>query len=235
MGSVAAGGSDVSLGNLGSGSDYTSFVDHLGVPSSDVRTSGNYGVYHSMFDNYEWYRKFGDPGFVYSQMIARVFGMEVLRMADAAILPYDYENYGQEISQYVQSAERHAEEVFGEGAPDFTSLMHAARRFIIAGRTIAQQPFASSNARALNATLLGVERDLLLPNGLPKRPWFKHSIFAPADLKGYTASVIPGVNEAIENGDLAITTDQIAELAKALNRAATRMESYRPTVMNAKR
>jgi len=72
-----------------------------------------------------------------------------------------------------------------------------------------------------------VERDLLLPNGLPKRPWFRHSIFAPADLKGYTASVIPGVNEAIEYGDLALTTQQIGELAKALNRAAARMETYR--------
>jgi N-acetylated-alpha-linked acidic dipeptidase len=77
------------------------------------------------------------------------------------------------------------------------------------------------------------ERDLLLPNGLPKRPWFKHSIFAPADLKGYSASVIPGVNEAIENGDLATATEQIAELTKALNRAAARLESYRPQLLRA--
>jgi N-acetylated-alpha-linked acidic dipeptidase len=98
-----------------------------------------------------------------------------------------------------------------------------------------QQPYASSNVRELNSVLLAAERDLLLPNGLPKRPWFKHSIFAPADLKGYTASVIPGVNEAIENGDLSVATDQILELAKALNRAASRLESYHPSVMNAKR
>lgn len=236
MGSVAAaGGSDVSLGNLGSGSDYTSFVDHLGVPSSDIRTSGNYGVYHSVFDNYEWYRKFGDPGFVYSQMIARMFGMQVLRMANADVLPYDYQNYAEEILQYVQAAEKRAEEVFGEGAPDFTPALHAARRFMFAGHSIMQQPYASSNVRELNSVLLAAERDLLLPNGLPKRPWFKHSIFAPADLKGYTASVIPGVNEAIENGDLSVATDQILELAKALNRAASRLESYHPSVMNAKR
>ena len=236
MGTVAAaGGSDVSLGNLGSGSDYTSFVDHMGIPSSDIRTSGNYGVYHSVFDNYEWYRKFGDPGFVYSQMIARVFGLEVLRMADAGVLPYDYENYGSEIVQYVQAAEHRAQEVFGEGAPDFTSVLHAARRFMIAGREIALQPFAQSNVQQLNSVLLAAERDLLLPNGLPKRPWFRHSIFAPADLKGYAASVIPGVNEAIENGDLAITTEQVTELARALNRASARLESYRPAVMGAKK
>ncbi|HVZ15779.1 MAG TPA: M28 family metallopeptidase [Terriglobales bacterium] len=231
----SAGGSDVSLGNLGSGSDYTSFVDHLGVPSSDIRTSGNYGVYHSVFDNYEWYRKFGDPGFVYSQMLARVFGLEVLRMADATVLPYDYEGYAQEILMYVQEAEKRAQDVFGEGAPNFTAALHAARRFMVAGHMIGLQPFAVSNVRELNSALLATERELLLPNGLPRRPWFKHSIFAPADLKGYTASVIPGVNEAIENGDLAITTEQIFELAKALNRAAGRLESYRPSVMNARK
>jgi N-acetylated-alpha-linked acidic dipeptidase len=234
------GGSDVSLGNLGSGSDYTSFVDHMGIPSSDIRTSGNYGVYHSVFDNYEWYRKFGDAGFQYSQLIARVFGLEVLRMSDADVLPYDYQNYGMEIMSYVLAAEKHARDVFGEGAPDFSPVLHAAKRFVTAGRIIGfeQQVAAESvntdvthvnKVRNLNQVLIGVERDLLLPNGLPKRPWFRHSIFAPADMKGYTASVIPGVNEAIEYGDLALTTEQMAELAKALNRAAVRMERYRPS------
>jgi N-acetylated-alpha-linked acidic dipeptidase len=233
MGTVAAGGADVSVGNLGSGSDYTSFVDHLGVPSSDIRTSGNYGVYHSVFDNYQWYCKFGDPGFLYSQLIARVFGMEVLRMADAVVLPYDYENYGNEILQYVEAAESHARDVFGEGAPDFGQLIHAARRFAGAGRIVNGERVPESDARQLNSALVETERDLLLPNGLPKRPWFKHSIFAPADLKGYSASVIPGVNEAIENGDLATATEQIAELTKALNRAAARLESYRPQLLRA--
>src|SRR5581483_2022633 len=97
------------------------------------------------------------------------------------------------------------------------------------------QPYAEANARQLNQVLLATERDLLLPEGLPKRPWFKHSIYAPADLKGYTASVIPGVNEAIENGDLATATDQIAQLTYALQRAAARLESYRPSMMSAKK
>ena len=92
--------------------------------------------------------------------------------------------------------------------------------------------------RSSNDILIQTERDLLLPNGLPKRPWFRHSIFAPADMKGYSASVIPGVNEAIEYGDLALTTEQISELAKALNRAASRLESYRASeeeIMRARR
>ena len=224
---AAAGGSDVALGNLGSGSDYMSFVDHMGIPSSDIRTSGNYGVYHSVFDNYEWYRKFGDPGYLYSQMIARVFGLEVLRMSDAEVLPYDYQAYGMDIMQYVLQAERRAKEVFGEGAPDFAPTLRAARRFVSEGRQLGHEQESPNDVRGLNETLIKVERDLLLPKGLPKRPWFRHSIFAPADLKGYTASVIPGVNEAIEYGDLATATDQLSELAKALNRASDRMEMYR--------
>ncbi len=235
MSAVAAGGSggsDVSLGNLGSGSDYTSFVDHLGIPSSDIRTSGNYGVYHSVFDNYDWYRKFGDPGFQYSQLIARVFGLEVLRMSDADVLPYDYQNYATEIMQYALAAEKHAREVFGEGTPDFAPVLRAARRFVTAGRIMQDLQHSTTrteDVERMNSILINTERDLLLPKGLPKRPWFRHSIFAPADMKGYTASVIPGVNEAIEYGDLAVTTDQMNELAKALNRAAARLESYRPS------
>jgi N-acetylated-alpha-linked acidic dipeptidase len=240
MSAVAAGGSDVSLGNLGSGSDYTSFVDHLGIPSSDIRTSGNFGVYHSVFDNYEWYRKFGDPGFVYSQLIARVFGLQVLRMADAKVLPYDHQTYGMEILSYALAAEKHARETFGEGAPDFSPVLRAARRFVTAGRTIGMKQDdladngSNSDIARLNETLIQSERDLLLPNGLQKRPWFKNSIFAPADMKGYTASVIPGVNEAIEYGDLALTTQQIHELALALNRAADRMLNFQvePAVMH---
>jgi N-acetylated-alpha-linked acidic dipeptidase len=238
MTAVAAGGSDVALGNLGSGSDYTSFVDHMGIPSSDIRTSGNYGVYHSVFDNYEWYRRFGDPGFHYTQLIARVFGLQVLRMSDASVLPYDYQSYASEIMQYALAAEKHAREVFGEGTPDFSPVLRAARRFVTAGRVMQdeQQETASApelkleDVRHMNDLLIQTERNLLLPRGLPKRPWFRHSIFAPADLKGYTASVIPGVNEAIEYGDLAVTTDQINELAKALNRAAATLEGYRPSI-----
>ena len=139
------------------------------------------------------------------------------------------------------AAEKHAREVFGEGTPDFSPVLRAARRFVTAGRIMQDQQQTTTIADdvvRMNDILIQTERDLLLPNGLPKRPWFRHSIFAPADMKGYSASVIPGVNEAIEYGDLALTTEQISELAKALNRAATRLESYRPSeeeIMRAKR
>jgi hypothetical protein len=81
----------------------------------------------------------------------------------------------------------------------------------------------------LNKILLATERALLLPNGLPRRPWFRHAIYAPADLKGYSASTIPGVNEAIQRGDAATAARQLQELTDALTRAAALLESYKPT------
>ena len=98
--------SDISVGDLGSGSDYTVFLQHLGVPSSDVSSSGSYGVYHSVFDNFNWFKKFGDPDFIYEQEMARVFGVETIRMAEADVLPYDYEEYGKEIAIYIDAARK---------------------------------------------------------------------------------------------------------------------------------
>src|SRR6202041_4087774 len=89
---------DVPVGDLGSGSDYSAFQQHLAVPSTDITSSGPYGVYHSVFDNFAWFKKFGDPDFVYEQQMARIFGLEALRMAEADVLPYDYEEYGKEIA-----------------------------------------------------------------------------------------------------------------------------------------
>ena len=98
---------DVRVGDLGSGSDYTPFFQHLGVPSTDIGSDGPYGVYHSTFDDYTWFTKFADPTFVYEQQQARVFGLEILHMADTDVLPYDYELYGKEIVGYIaQAAQR---------------------------------------------------------------------------------------------------------------------------------
>ena len=95
---------DVRVGDLGSGSDYTPFIQHLGVPSTDIGSDGPYGVYHSTFDDYTWFTKFGDPTFVYEQQQARILGLELLHMADADVLPYDYDLYGKEIVNYLEAA-----------------------------------------------------------------------------------------------------------------------------------
>ncbi len=220
--------SEAQFGNLGSGSDFTSFLDHLGVPATDVRSSGNYGVYHSVFDNFAWYKKFGDPEFLYSQQMARIYGLQVLRMADAEALPYDYESYGKEIAIYIEAARKRAAEKLKEKAPRFETALQAARHLAHAGEAMAAaQKTPPADPTQLNRVLRETERAFLLPKGLPRRPWFRHAIYAPADLKGYAASVIPGVNEAIEREDAALASEQLSELTAALNRAAALLESYR--------
>lgn len=219
---------DVPVGDLGSGSDYTGFLQHLGVPSADLGSSGPYGVYHSAFDNFAWFKKFGDPDFVYEQQMSRVLGLEAVRMADADILPYDYEEYGKEIAAYVDAAQKRARDKFGEQAIDFTAVNAAARRFESAGAKIgAKQKSAPRDSARLNQVLLDAERALLLPQGLPHRPWFRHAIYAPGEYTGYAAVVIPGVNEALDKGDSERARQQLALLTAALGRASKVLEGYR--------
>jgi N-acetylated-alpha-linked acidic dipeptidase len=246
--------SEAQVGNLGSGSDFTSFLDHSGVPATDIRSGGNYGVYHSVFDNFAWFKKFGDTNFVYTQEVARFYGLQVLRMAEADVLPYDYEAYGKEIATYLEGAQKNAAGRLGDKAPKFDTALEAAKRFAQAGTAInavvARAPGSPSRAAVsrdgmdaparvqgredaqenlarLNRILLATERALLLPNGLPRRPWFRHAIYAPADLMGYSAATIPGVNEAIQRSDTTTAAQQLQELTNALNRAADLLESYK--------
>ncbi|HET8667807.1 MAG TPA: transferrin receptor-like dimerization domain-containing protein, partial [Terriglobales bacterium] len=220
--------SDVPVGDLGSGSDYTVFLQHLGVPSSDIGSRGPYGVYHSAFDDFEWFKKFGDPTFVYEQQMARVYGVQAIRMASADVLPFDYEEYGKEINAYLVTAQKKAQARFGEKAPDFTAAQKAAGDLTAAGAGVAKVQMTASGeaAERLNRVLIRAERGFLT-NGLPKRTWYKHAIYAPGEYTGYEAVVIPGVNEALDKGDLAGTVQQIAEVTAAIERVATILESYR--------
>jgi N-acetylated-alpha-linked acidic dipeptidase len=219
---------DVPVGDLGSGSDYTAFLQHLGIPASDVTSTGPYGVYHSVFDNFAWFKKFGDPDFAYEQEMARVFGLEAVRMADADVLPYDDEEYGKEIAAYLDAAHKRAENKFGEHALDFRAVDAAVRRFETAGaKILARQKSPPQDASRLNQALRGAERAMLDPQGLPHRPWFRHVIYAPGEYTGYAAVVIPGVNEALDKGDSERVHQQLAALAAALDRAAKALEGYR--------
>ncbi len=224
----AAMQNDVPVGDLGSGSDYTVFLQHLGVPSTDISSTGDYGVYHSVFDNFAWFKKFGDPDFVYEQQMARVYGLEMLRMSSADVLPYDYENYGKEILVYLESAKYKSKDRFGDKAPDFSAAVEGARRLQEAGAKMLQkQRKIPAAPDRMNTKLREAERALLIPEGLPNRPWYHHAIYAPGQYTGYAAVVIPGVNEAIDRGDLYRTEQQITALAAALNRAVQVLEQYR--------
>jgi N-acetylated-alpha-linked acidic dipeptidase len=219
---------DVAVGDLGSGSDYSAFLQHLAIPSTDMSSSGPYGVYHSVFDNFAWFKKFADPDFVYEQQMARVLGLEAVRMADADVIPYDYETYGKEISAYLETAEKRSKDKFGENTLDFGAVNAAARRFQTAGaKMLAKQKNPPADAARLNQVLIDTERALLVPQGLPHRPWFRHPIYAPGEYTGYAAVVIPGVNEALDKGDSDRARQQLAVLAAALERAAKTLDGYR--------
>jgi N-acetylated-alpha-linked acidic dipeptidase len=151
-----------------------------------------------------------------------------LRMADADVLPYDYEEYGKEVSAYLEAAGKRSESKFGAHALDFASVNAAAKHFQDAGaRILSKQKSTPRDPARLNQALRGAERSLLVPEGLPHRPWFRHSIYAPGEYTGYAAVVIPGVNEAIDKGDADRARRQLGVLAAALERAAKTLEGYR--------
>jgi len=219
----------VRVGDLGSGSDYTPFIQHLGVPSTDIGSDGPYGVYHSAFDNYAWFIKNADPNFVYEQQQARVFGLEILHMADTDVLPYDDASYGAEILTYIETVKRQAAER-KLAALDFAPTQAAAHRFAAAGKTVLsrqhllQAQADPSNNTKLNIALREAETALLNGDGLPRRPWYKHTIYAPGEFTGYAAVVIPGVTEGVEAEDLDRTRSQLQALTNALNKAAALLE-----------
>jgi N-acetylated-alpha-linked acidic dipeptidase len=218
-------GEETHVGDLGSGSDFTPFLQHAGVPSTDIVSDGPYGVYHSTFDDYTWFTQNADPHFVYLQEMARVLGIEAMRMADADVLPFDYVAYAREISAYIQSA-KHKATNMNVGSLDFGLAEAAAGRFLNA----AQQAYTaesapSGNLAPLNAALRDVEAAFLSESGLPNRPWYKHTIYAPGEYTGYSAVVIPGVNEAIDARNAAVASQQLGVLTEALDRATAILDS----------
>jgi N-acetylated-alpha-linked acidic dipeptidase len=215
---------DVHIGDLGSGSDYTPFLQHAGVPSTDIGSEGPFGIYHSVYDNYDWFVRFADPTFAYTQQQARIFGFEVLHMADADVLPFDYQLYAEEVRGYLDRASTRAAD---RGLKlDFTAAIAAAQSFVAAGTAVHQLQLAPpKDAGRFNGALTSTERALLLPAGLPRRPWYRHSVYAPGEFTGYAAVVIPGVSEGIEAGDAARAQEELDLLTQALERATAALNA----------
>jgi N-acetylated-alpha-linked acidic dipeptidase len=218
-------GDEVHVSDLGSGSDFTPFLQHIGVPSTDIGSGGPYGVYHSVFDNFAWFTLNADPHFAYLQQMARVLGLEAVRMSDTDVLPYDYEAYAHEVKAYIEGAKRKAADA-GMSQVDFSPALAAAGQFEKAAEHAHKlQVTPPADLAQFNATLRAAETALTSPAGLPNRPWYKHTIYAPGEYTGYAAVVIPGVNEAIESKDASRASAQLGVLTQALDRAARTLES----------
>jgi N-acetylated-alpha-linked acidic dipeptidase len=221
-------------GNPGGGTDYIAFLNHLGVPSADMRFDGSYGVYHSIFDNHRWMEEFGDPTFAYHITMARLLGLMTLRLTEADILPLDYETYGQEIKTYLEGIRNKMALLGQTGRFDFEPAQQAAEKLIQAARTLHERcrPELSEKIQPpsfydVNRILVKVEQSFLLTDGLPGRPWYKHAVYAPGIYSGYEPVALPGIRETADAMAFAEIQSQIEKLTAALDRAADLLESVR--------
>ncbi|HEY6291325.1 MAG TPA: M28 family metallopeptidase [Terriglobia bacterium] len=220
-------GAGVPFGILGGGSDFMVFLQHDGVPSADLAFDGPYGVYHSLYDDFDWMQKFGDPGFRYHAAMARLWGILALRFANADLEPLDYAPYATETKAYIDSLESLAPPTFAAQA--IPPLLDRCRRWrdaaaavtarLEAWRSASGAPALSNAAGAaqVNACLATEERALLDPEGIPGRPWFRHLIYAP--LPSYEAETLPGLREALADHDLKRAQEQAQKLEQGLDRA----------------
>lgn len=219
------------LGALGAGSDFSPFFDYAGIPSVDVGFGGDYGVYHSLYDDFYWMKHFGDPTFAYHAALARILGTIALRLDEADILPFDYSAYASEIGR-MQSDLLSRESQTAGGSESLKPIADASAQFSASAsraaaslRGLGWQPIDPEGVRELNHALVSVEQGLLADSGLTGRPWFRHTIFAPGSYAGYAAEVMPGVNESLDRRDAATLRVEADSLATALRRAASRLDT----------
>ena len=212
------------VGNrLGGGSDYTVFLNFLGVPIADLMFVGPYGVYHSVYDNHLWVQKIGDPGFLHQIAMARVWGVMALRLANAHVVPLDYRATADRVQTFVREAsdaaspsQRHALRPLTAAADRFAAA--AAGMGSRMDTLLAADSPDRRAAERLDLALIATERAFLDPSGLPGRPWYRHLLFAPKP--SYEAEVLPGVAEALSAGNRTRIETEVARLAGALDRAA---------------
>lgn len=236
-------GGPVPFGILGGGSDFMVFLQHDGVPSLDMIFDGPYGVYHSVYDDYAWMERFGDPGFRYHAAMSRLWGLLALRFAQADLLPFDYSIYAAEVAAYLQGLEKIAPADFfaseiqplmqkcaawKEAAAQATAELEAWRcgGERSAGNSAGLKPAATE---AFNDRLMAQERALLDEQGIPGRPWFRHLIYAP--LPSYEPETLPGLREALVARDLERARAEAERLKQALERA---LGALRPSPKAAK-
>lgn len=225
-----------SVDRLGSGSDYTAFLDHVGVPSFEIGYSNpaSSGTYHSAYDDLYNTEHHLDPGYLGHAGTARMLGLTALRFANADVLPFHYSDYAAAVEAYVRELQRVQAETPGAAQVDLTILLEAARAWGAASARLESRAAAllaagdTESLRAaraimrINTALMQQERALLTARGLPGRPWFRHQVYAPGLVTGYAVQYLPGIRDALEQGD-AQTTQTYRDLLLDSLRDATRL------------
>jgi N-acetylated-alpha-linked acidic dipeptidase len=224
------------IDRLGSGSDYTAFLDHVGVPSLDTGfQTGDPpgGEYHASYDDTFMMENFLDPGYRGHAAAARVTGLLALRLANADVPPFLYSAYAEEVAGYIEELNTEqasspivdldplAEQV---NAWRTAALEVEARISALLSSSEAESRVGQRELRRLNRVLRRQERLLTAARGLPGRPWFKHQIYAPGRLTGYAAVFLPALDEAIEDGDPDVALAYRDLIARRLARATELLE-----------
>jgi len=247
------------IGAMGSGSDYSSFIQHLGLPALSIGYGGEDGggEYHSIYDSYDHYSKFKDPGFVYGVALAKTSGRAALRMADAEILPFDFSRLQKTIAGYIKELSASVDQlrettkvenelvksnayqlaadptkpnkfpVTKAAVPylDFHAILNSLDELDKAGKNLNEwiNKQDSKVSAKTNQSLYRAEQQLLSAQGLPRRSWFKHTIYAPGFYTGYGVKTMPGIREAIEQKNwveaqeqMNIDANNLSALAKYL-------------------
>ena len=252
-------GGDVPLFPLGSGSDYTPFLQHLGIASLNIGFGGEgqYGQYHSIYDSFDHYSRFMDPTFEYGVALAQVGGRAVMRLANARVLPFEFSRLAATVGRYVDEIEaacdamreetreenRRIREGIYEAAWDprdgwvvpqpeepvpflnFAPLRNAVSRLEeSAGRYDTNSAVEGGGGAKLDRMLYSSERALTRQQGLPRRPWFRHHVYAPGFYTGYGVKTLPGVREAVEERLWDEAAEQIEIAAAVLEAAAARID-----------
>jgi N-acetylated-alpha-linked acidic dipeptidase len=258
---------DLRIAALGSGSDYTAFIDHLGVASLNLGYGGEDGggSYHSIYDSFDHYTRFVDPTFDYGVALSQTAGRVVLRFADADTLPLSFADFTETVGRYVKEVSKLAEDTreeiaernrrIGDGtfravfdptetyvapkpepsAPylNFAPLQNALARLQESAKNY-QTAFASPAAQErlrsratqarLDEILRGVERSMTHDAGLPRRPWFKHQIYAPGFYTGYGVKTLPGVREAVEQHNWREADEEVTVVSKTIEQVAAEID-----------
>jgi N-acetylated-alpha-linked acidic dipeptidase len=256
---------NLTLDALGSGSDYSAFLQHLGLSTLNLGFGGedNGGEYHTNFDTYAHYSTHKDPGFAYCAALSKVAGLAALRLATSDFLPYDFSKLYKTIDGYakdLQSATDNLREatllennalknnyfllaknptapllppVAKKEVPflDFSPLQNALTELektttalqVTAGK-LKDTPAVWAN---WNKKMYQAEQQLLSEKGLPRREWYRHTLYAPGFYTGYGVKTLPGVREAIEQREFVEAQEQIKVLAGAIEK----FRSYLATLL----
>jgi N-acetylated-alpha-linked acidic dipeptidase len=228
---------DLPIDALGSGSDYTAFLDHLTIASLNLGFGGDDGggVYHSAYDSFSWYTKFSDGDFTHSAALSQVIGTALLRLAGTDVLPFDFRGTASTLRTYADEVDRLARD---RGRTlDFEPLQGALRRLTSSAeryerrlRELAKDGRLAGTASSLgelNRVLYSTERVFRHDPGLPRREWFKHLAYAPGLYTGYGVKTLPGIREGIEQGAWEEASTFIPIVTAAVNRLTAEVDRAR--------